>query len=598
MSRQLELRFIQIENLRGFRDATLPLGDGLTLLVGANNSGKTSVLRILHWILNEADEATLMGEAELNEDALRLLLPARETRNAARRLTLGIRVLDGRRRSRFHCIGDVAHLRVGMKLPGNVRLNVGPPRRSETADRDNALPLLQELRNEVAFSLVPASRDARSQSFTAAFRSAVLAKLQERAVHSGRSGAPAEYRKIKRALDEIRDVADSLVLPLWDEVNGALPPGMAASAEISTDLEPRTLVSWIADRTSLRITTGDHDQSHVQPDQVGSGLQSLLELALQQTRAVPDNVERIIAVEEPEAFLHPSAQRTLARIVSADAPGKRLVSTHSPILVEEARFGETVLVRDHRFYPPAPVADDARDAINTALLAGAGAEMAFARSVLLVEGDGDAAFYETLRRRLARASADGRVDQLVVVGVGSKTAFAPWLRMLSSYGSESDRPIRWLIAADGDAATQVRRAHSDAGLRLSIRLRNALTAAANERPNPSRDVFTAATEAANAVARQTGAALHLSPIDLEHAALLGCNDDDAASLAGVLNAPVFTRNELEAWLRNRKAPYRRSALASAMPWEKVSGDTRTVLRRWLEPVMSRQLAQRLVRTGD
>jgi predicted ATP-dependent endonuclease of OLD family len=309
-------------------------------------------------------------------------------------------------------------------------------------------------------------------------------------------------------------------------------------------------------------------------------------------------VERIIAVEEPEAFLHPSAQRTLARIVSAEAPGKRLVSTHSPILVEEARFGETVLVRDHRFYPPAPVADDTRAAINTALLAGSGAEMAFARSVLLVEGDGDAAFYETLRRRLARASANGRVDQLVVVGVGSKTAFAPWLRMLSSYGSESDRPIRWLIAADGDAATQVRRAHSDAGLRLSIRLRNALMAAANERDNPSRDVFTAATETANAVARQTGAALHLSPVDLEHAALLGCNDDDAASLASVLDAPVTTRDDLESWLRNRKAPYRRSALASAIPWEKLSRDTRIVLRRWLEPVMTRQTAQRLVRTGD
>jgi recombinational DNA repair ATPase RecF len=105
MSRQLELRSVQIANLRGFRDATLPLEDGLTLLVGANNSGKTSVLRILNWILNEADEATLMGEAQLTSAELRLLLPARETRNAARRLVLGIRILDGRRRSRFECIG-------------------------------------------------------------------------------------------------------------------------------------------------------------------------------------------------------------------------------------------------------------------------------------------------------------------------------------------------------------------------------------------------------------------------------------------------------------------------------------------------------------
>jgi hypothetical protein len=479
-----------------------------------------------------------------------------------------------------------------------LRLNIGPPRRGETADWDNALPLLNELRREVSFSLVPASRDAQSQSFTAAFRGAVLAKLEKRAVHAGRAGAPAEYRRVKRALDEIRTVADGLVLPIWEEVRGALPPGMAVSAEVSTDLEPKSLVAWIADRTSLRITTGEHDTSHVQPDQVGSGLQSLLELALQQAREVADDVERIIAVEEPEAFLHPSAQRALARIVSADTPGKRIVSTHSPIMVEEAHFGETVLVRDHRFYPPAPVSDEARHAINTALLTGAGAEMAFARSVLLVEGAGDAAFYETLRRRLARSSADGRLDQLVVVPVGSKGAFAPWLRMLSSYGSENDRPIRWLVSADGDAATQLRRAHSDAGLRLSVRLRLALTNAANERHNPDRDLFAAATEAANVAARATGAALHLSPIDLEHAALLGCDDDDAAFLSRAIGAGVSTREELEVWLRGRKAPYHRSSLAIAMPWSVVSSDTRMVLRRWLEPTMNRTQAQRIVRSGD
>jgi hypothetical protein len=597
MGRQLELRSVQLSNLRGFRDATLPVSDGLTLLVGANNSGKTSILRILNWILNEAGESTLMSETQLTEDELRLLLPARETRNAARRLVLGIRVLDGRRRSRFQCVGDTAHLRVSFTLPGNARLNIGPPRRGETADRDDALPLLTELRGEVSFSLVPASRDAQSRSFTAAFRGAVFEKLHERAVHSGRAGAPAEYRKVKRALDEIRTIADGLVLPVWDEVKGALPPGMAESADVSTNLEPKTLVAWIADRTVLRITTGEHDKSYVEPDQVGSGLQSLLELALQQTRAVPDDVERIIAVEEPEAFLHPSAQRTLARMVAAAAPGRRIVSTHSPILVEEARFGETVLVRDHRFYAPATVGDEARESINTALLAGAGAEMAFARSVLLVEGEGDAAFYETLRRRLARASGDGRIDQMMVIGVGSKSAFAPWLRILSSYGTEADRPIRWLVAADGDAATQVRRAHSDAGLRLPLRLRSALSTAAKERHNPSREVFTAATDEVNTIARRTRAALHLSPIDLEHAALSACDDGVAASLARAIHAPVSTREDLEAWLRGRKAPHLRSGLAKEMEWSVVSPDTKIVLRRWLEAVMSRQAAQRIVRSG-
>src|SRR5919109_92311 len=144
-------------------------------------------------------------------------------------------------------------------MPGVLRLNLGRPRRNEVSDRDAALQLLQELRQNVAFSLVPASRDAHLIRFQNAFRDAVLSKLEERAVHSRRSGAPGEYRVIKRALEQIRDVADGLVLPLWDDVHVALPPGLAQSARVTTELDTRSLVGWIADRTTLRIATGDHD---------------------------------------------------------------------------------------------------------------------------------------------------------------------------------------------------------------------------------------------------------------------------------------------------------------------------------------------------
>jgi hypothetical protein len=598
VSRQVELVAVEVSNLRGFNEALLPIRDGLTLLVGPNNSGKTSIFRLLDWILNHASEATVLGNTPLTARELQLLMPARETRNAARRLRLHVRVIDGRRRRRFQCEGEIAHLRVGLRMPGVLRLNLGPPRRNETSDSDAALQLLGELRRDVSFSLVPASRDAQSASFSNAFRDAVMSKLEERALHARRSGAPAEYRAIKRALEEIREVADGLVLPLWDDVRDALPPGLAASARVSTELDPKALVDWIADRTSLRIATGDHDRATVHAAEVGSGLQSLLELALQQVREASEDVDRIIAVEEPEAFLHPAAQRTLARIISEPDDGKRLVSTHSPILVAEARFGETVLVRDHRFFPPSEVEDAARESINTALLVGHGAEMAFSRSVLLVEGEGDRAFYEGLRRRLARASGDGRVDQLTVVPVGSKSAFAPLLRVLTSYGGEGDRPIRWLVAADGDAATQVRQAHEQAGIRLPLRLRLALMAASRERVNADQAVFTATTERVNGIARRSGVSLHLSPVDLEHAVLLGCSDAAARALAQRLGLEALTRTELEVSLRARKAAFLRAALAEAIDWSDVSDDTRSILRRWIGAVMQPATAARLVREGD
>jgi hypothetical protein len=113
----------------------------------------------------------------------------------------------------------------------------------------------------------------------------------------------------------------------------------------------------------------------------------------------------------------------------------------------------------------------------------------------------------------------------------------------------------------------------------------------------NRDMFTAATAEVNAIARQSGAALHLSPIDLEYAALSACDNEAASTLAGAIRAPVSTREELVTWLRRRKSLHLRSALASAMEWALVSSDTRVVLQRWIEAVMSRQAAQSIVKAG-
>lgn len=56
----VQLRAIEIQNLRGFVRATVSLERDVTLLVGGNNSGKTSMLLLLDWVLNRASERTLL----------------------------------------------------------------------------------------------------------------------------------------------------------------------------------------------------------------------------------------------------------------------------------------------------------------------------------------------------------------------------------------------------------------------------------------------------------------------------------------------------------------------------------------------------------
>lgn len=187
----LELVGIEIENLRGFEQASLNLEPDISLLVGPNNSGKTSLLRMLDWVFN-APLAQFESSSPVPSEVEDLLRPARDTRNRARRFALMVRVTDGRRHARFRCVAGIATLRVGLRLSpaASLRVNLGPPTRNEGANRDDdAYELLEELRETIEFRLIPATRDAASTSFGGALDRALTRRLAEGAVHERWIGA-------------------------------------------------------------------------------------------------------------------------------------------------------------------------------------------------------------------------------------------------------------------------------------------------------------------------------------------------------------------------------------------------------------------------
>jgi AAA15 family ATPase/GTPase len=55
------LSSLKIRRFKQVQDATVSLGD-ITLLIGANNSGKSTVLQALHFALSVAQTAKLVGE--------------------------------------------------------------------------------------------------------------------------------------------------------------------------------------------------------------------------------------------------------------------------------------------------------------------------------------------------------------------------------------------------------------------------------------------------------------------------------------------------------------------------------------------------------
>jgi hypothetical protein len=350
------------------------------------------------------------------------------------------------------------------------------------------------------------------------------------------------------------------------------------------------LVDWLVSRIEFTLSTGEHDERRVKPSEVGSGLQSLLDLAVMRSAEV-DGATTWLLVEEPEAFLHPSAQRSVAGALRASTTLKRIVSTHSPLVAEEGEYGEIVLVRSHEVFEPADV-DERRSEINTAFQTGAGAEVLFARSVLLLEGPGDRAFFESLRRRLARIDTSGQMNSLMAVDVGGKTRFGAWIRLFRSYSSEDALPVRWLAVADAvDAATDLARGARDAGVVLPA----PVAAAFRRIPGLYRNGLEAdaidAARALNQAALISGARVGLAPVDLEHLMLAEASPATCRLITDRIGIPRMSQANLLRKLGSQvgagpsadrlKHPWIRSLIGQLLPPAEISADVRLILSMWM-----------------
>ena len=601
MSGHIELVKITYQNVRGFYNATLPLENEKALIVGRNHAGKTSALLLLSWLINEADPDRLHANDALTEQECALLLPARSARHKARRISLTVRFSDGRSARAHKAAADnTAILRLGFRVSGrpSAFIQLGPARRDSGASSDpKAKALLSRIQEIYSVVHIPSARDAASSQFRDRFRNLYKDKLSERALHPGKkSGATAEYRKIVQTSGSLKQLATDLLDPLLQDLARSLPNGLLQSPSLAfKEGTERSVVDWIVDQVALKLITGAHDDEGVDPSSVGAGLQSVLDIAAASVILGDEKKKLIVAVEEPEAFLHPSLQRTIARQLLSGTYGyKTLVSTHSSILVEEAKYDQLLLAVDQKILVPKIENEPSRSEIHTALLNGQGAEMIFAASVLLVEGEGDRAFFEGLRRRLAKNDSTGRVDNLYVIQVGGKANFAPWLKLLHALnGGNVPQPYNYLIVPDGDAVTAVLAAFRESAVSIGSVAADKLaeaqrTLAAHDFLQWREDLMQA-----NRLLRssKTRTPLIFLEGDLEWAMFSNLKVKECQHLAEAIGV---TFENKEAFIKrmgskaidgkggDKKAPHLRKQVAGKMDFSSLSENVNTILLAWLE----------------
>ena len=164
-----------------------------------------------------------------------------------------------------------------------------------------------------------------------------------------------------------------------------------------------------------------------------------------------DEVHTLLALEEPEAHLHPHAQRALFAQIR-DIPGQRIVSTHSPYFVAQSRLEDLRLLVKTKSdtsisqLEMLKLTSDERRKLEREVLASHG-DLLFSRALILFEGETEEQALPIFAESYWGATAHEK--GISFVGCGGANYF-PFVWLAKSFG------ISWYILCDGEDKTIAR----------------------------------------------------------------------------------------------------------------------------------------------
>jgi predicted ATP-dependent endonuclease of OLD family len=401
MARGMKLVSFTVQDFRSITKAyKIHLGQS-TVLLGPNNAGKSNVLKALvaamevltlprpalmtilrniggpaRWLddiykwesdypvakqrTNSAGESLVDLEFELTEEEIAAF---RSTVRSKLTGTLPLRICFGRKTIRVEVVKK------------------GPGAKQMTAKSALIAEFISE---HLDFQYIQAIRTAEQAEH-------VVARMLDRKLRVVESDAA--YTAALEQIEELqRPVLEQLGQSIRDTLVTFLPAVKDVRVRIAAEARTRALR-----RSEVIINDG-----HPTPLRFkGDGVQSLAALALMRHRsdASANGKSFVVALEEPESHLHPSAIHSLKEVLDELAQSQQVViTTHCPLFVHRSRMDRNIIVNKSKARSAKNVEE-----IRSILGVRASDNLRHAELVLLVEGEEDRRALNTLLRSTSEA---------------------------------------------------------------------------------------------------------------------------------------------------------------------------------------------------
>ena len=416
----MQIDRVEIENFRSIRRLQFTPRNQ-TILIGQNNAGKSNILRALNLVLGEAwpSERHFSEDDFFNRDTSQDILikvffdgSVEVWRNNSKCAVAGflLRCHAYKRKTGKKLAGDLNTEYVCIDQKGKKITYPEEPLRRGQQFRGAWLPLrvTSELRDSTPFIYIDVNREYGKHSPRG--RWSILRRLfkdvqtqlvkdkktiddiDDKGLHEKVTRIEAYRRRLDRAFDALRSGHFDLIETTLEKHALEFLGFDSEKDQVRLGFDPMDPEN-IFRSIQLYVTEGDFETP---AEEVGSGLQSAIVVAIFRTYQELQREGAIFAIEEPEVFLHPHRARffndTLRGL--ADSGNQVFVSTHSPLFVPLDRFEEIALVRKESESGTYVVQTD-----EISLEAGSKeflrlitefdshrSEMFFANKVLLVEG--------------------------------------------------------------------------------------------------------------------------------------------------------------------------------------------------------------------
>ncbi len=463
---------LTIENFRVFGDGdaslVLPLGPGLTALVGENESGKTAVIDALRLALGTSDQEWF----RLEDSDFHGAAPGSNMKIICR--FDGLTDLDKRTFVEFLTHGLKAdekpclHLHWTAKDTGQLRRG-RPYRRIEVKSGvDGSGPAIPpELRDLLRATYLRPLRDAE-QAMSAGRGS----RLSQVLFHSSQiNGAGVAFDAEDPAAPEdlnvlgIGDYANDLLMKQKgvQDAKRAIDEHLKELALAGEDVATGIGVSGASasDEMRLRQLLEKLDLGLGGIGKRGLGSNNLLFIACEMLLlAQEEQGSRLLLIEEPEAHLDTQRQLQLVKAVQEQAIAQGvqvLMTTHSPNLASTIDLGNMVMIRGGHAYPLAEGYTKLEGSDYRFLerfLDATKANLFFARGVMIVEGDAENVLLPTLADLIGADFAKHGVSIVNVGGVGLRRYARIFQRHVEDGGTIKEMNIPVACMTDMDVVPE------------------------------------------------------------------------------------------------------------------------------------------------